>query len=142
MLPFLVPLLGPIVNTVGTVIKKIIPDKDLAKKLESEISLKLLSQDSDEFKVHLQEAASIIRAEANSQSWLARNWRPMLMCLFGLIVFNNYVLYPYLKLFFAQAPVLEVPADMWGLLKIGIGGYVVGRSAEKVAAVYKDSKSK
>jgi hypothetical protein len=59
------------------------------------------------------------------------------MSLFGLIIFNNYVLCPYLKLFFEAAPVLQVPADMWDLLKLGIGGYVVGRSAEKVVDTWK-----
>jgi len=46
-------------------------------------------------------------------------------------------LYPYLALFWSQAPVLEIPPDMWALLKIGLGGYVVGRSVEKTVAVVK-----
>jgi hypothetical protein len=28
---------------------------------------------------------------------------------------------------------LAIPPDMWDLLKLGVGGYVMGRSAEKVA---------
>ncbi len=47
------------------------------------------------------------------------------------IIANNYILYPYLALFFEGAPKLEIPPDMWALLKIGLGGYVVGRSVEK-----------
>jgi hypothetical protein len=27
---------------------------------------------------------------------------------------------------------MQIPADMWDLLKIGIGGYTIGRSAEKI----------
>ena len=30
-------------------------------------------------------------------------------------------------------PVAELSVDFWGLLQIGIGGYVVGRSAEKIS---------
>jgi hypothetical protein len=30
-------------------------------------------------------------------------------------------------------PPLVLPPDMWALLKIGVGGYIVGRSGEKIA---------
>ena len=80
------------------------------------------------------EGAKTVRAEINSESKLAKNWRPMLMLLFGLIIANNYIIYPYLVLFFDKAPKLEIPPDMWQLLKIGVGGYTVGRSFEKIAS--------
>jgi predicted MFS family arabinose efflux permease len=57
----------------------------------------------------------------------------MIMCLFGVIILNNYVIYPYLSLFIEAAPMMEIPTDMWSLLKLGIGGYVVGRTVEKIA---------
>ena len=82
----------------------------------------------------LQTSAGIVTAEAKSEHWLAANWRPVTMLTFVFIIANNYILYPYLALFFEEAPKLEIPPDMWALLKIGLGGYVVGRSAEKVAA--------
>jgi hypothetical protein len=59
------------------------------------------------------------------------------MLVFVAIVANNYLLYPYVSLFWAAAPMLELPPDLWDLIKIGLGGYVVGRSAEKVATNYK-----
>lgn len=43
--------------------------------------------------------ASIIKAEAEGQSWLQRNWRPVLMTAFTTILMNNYVLVPWLKIF-------------------------------------------
>ena len=70
----------------------------------------------------------IIIAEAKG-NWLQRSWRPILMLSFGFIViYNKFIsqLSPYLI-----TPVLE--PDFWTLLQIGIGGYVVGRSAEKIA---------
>ncbi len=81
--------------------------------------------------------ASVVIAEMKSGAWLAQNWRPITMLTFVAIIANNYILYPYLALFWNDAPVLEIPPDMWGLLKIGLGGYVVGRSVEKVAKVIK-----
>jgi hypothetical protein len=59
------------------------------------------------------------------------------MLLFGIIIANNYIIYPYLSSFMENAPMLEIPPDMWDLLKIGLGGYVVGRSAEKAVTVWK-----
>ena len=134
MLPLLAalgPIIGKVIGTAGSVVDQLVEDKDLATKLKTEIKLASMNIKHDEFKTEIEQAGAIIRAEVQSGNWLAANWRPMLMCLFGLIIFNNYVLYPYLSLFFAQAPMLEIPADMWSLLKIGVGGYVTGRSMEK-----------
>jgi len=57
--------------------------------------------------------------------------------VFVFIIANNYIIYPYLSLFFSKAPILKIPPDMWELLKIGLGGYVVGRSVEKALKFYK-----
>ncbi len=81
--------------------------------------------------------ASVVIAEMNSGAWLAQNWRPITMLTFVAIIANNYILYPYLALFWSKAPVLQIPPDMWSLLKIGLGGYVVGRSGEKIAKAIK-----
>lgn len=138
MIPLLGALIGPVSSLLNKVLDKTVEDKDLKRKLKAEAISQLVNKDNEEFMTHLKEAGSIIRAEANSQSWLARNWRPMLMCLFGLIVANNYILFPYVNLYSPQhAILLPIPPDLWALLKIGVGGYVVGRSAEKVATVYK-----
>lgn len=78
------------------------------------------------------EQGSTIRAEATGHSWMQRNWRPMIMLMFGYIVAHNYIVVPVVLMFGGHAVVLDLPPDLWGLLKIGIGGYVVGRSAEKI----------
>lgn len=69
----------------------------------------------------------IIVAEAKG-NWLQRSWRPILMLAFGFIVIYVKFIGP---LFGLAIPELE--NEFWELLKIGIGGYVVGRSAEKIA---------
>ena len=71
--------------------------------------------------------ASVIKAEATSQSWMARNWRPILMLTFTYIIAHNYVLAPSFGLNY-----LEIPDSMWGLLKIGVAGYIGGRTFEKI----------
>ena len=76
----------------------------------------------------------IILAEAKG-NWLQRSWRPMLMLSFGFIVIYNKFAAP---LFGWPIPILE--GEFWTLLQIGIGGYVVGRSAEKIADKIKITK--
>nr|VFJ55662.1 MAG: hypothetical protein BECKDK2373C_GA0170839_104935 [Candidatus Kentron sp. DK] len=50
-----------------------------------------------------------------------------------IIIANNYVLFPYLELFTDKAIMLELPEGLFTLLTIGVGGYVVSRSGEKIA---------
>lgn len=114
-------------NFGSTLLDKFFPDKDAANK--AKLMLMEMKQSGELSK--LQASAGIVTAEANSDHWLAANWRPITMLTFVFIIANNYILYPYLALFFEEAPKLEIPPDMWALLKIGLGGYVVGRSVEK-----------
>jgi len=83
--------------------------------------------------------SKVIIAEAKGKSWLQRNWRPSLMAIFGLIVFNNYILAPYLGAMFNWSVVLPLPDQLWDLLKIGVGGYIIGRSGEKITKIYKSN---
>ena len=63
--------------------------------------------------------------EAKSESWIARNWRPITMLTFvGIVVLNSLGIIT-LETNFAE--------DFMLLVQIGLGGYVVGRSAEKAA---------
>lgn len=67
--------------------------------------------------------ASIIETEAKGQSWLQRTWRPITMLTFLVLVVSD----SFGWLANPLAP------EMWTLMQIGLGGYVVGRSAEKIA---------
>ncbi len=76
----------------------------------------------------------IIVAEANG-NWLQRSWRPILMLAFGFIVIYVKFIAP---LFDFKIPELE--NEFWNLLQIGIGGYVIGRTGEKIAKEYASTK--
>ena len=82
---------------------------------------------------------SVILAEAQGESYLQKNWRPILMLVIVAVVANNYLLYPYLSLFFDAAPLLALPDKLWSLMQIGVGGYVVGRSGEKIFKTLKSN---
>lgn len=137
-----IPVIGNVLDGLFGIIDKSVTDKDKANELKTVLEQGLMNTDLTKFTEQIKAQTSVIVSEATGNSFLQRNWRPGLMCLFGLIIFNNYVLYPYLSLFFQQAPMLEIPPDMWGLLKLGVGGYVVGRSGEKVVKLWKDKALK
>jgi hypothetical protein len=92
-----------------------------------------------EFETTLMKAKSVvIEAEAKSEHWLVSAWRPITMLVFVAIIANNYIIVPYASaLFSVQIPTLELTDQMWELLKIGLGGYIVGRSVEKAVKHYK-----
>ena len=122
-------IIGPLVTSLLGVVDKAVEDKDLAAQIKARLNEQVLNGSLKE----LEAAASIIVAEAQGESWLQRNWRPLLMVLFGAIIANNYMLVPIFG-----TPAAEIPPDMWDLLKLGVGGYVVGRTAEKSLKAWKD----
>lgn len=115
------------------IIDKLIPDPAAAAQMKLE-TLKL--QQNGEL-AEIESAVKVITAEASSTNPLASGWRPILMLTFTAIIANNYILAPYLQAMFHVGLTLPLPADLWDLLKLGVGGYVVGRSAEKVATTLK-----
>ncbi len=106
--------------------------------ISSEEKTRIILAELDSLEKSIETQASIIVAEAQGASWLQRNWRPGLMALFGVIIFNNYILNPWISVLFDVEVVMEIPEEMWGLLKLGIGGYIVGRSTEKAVTAWKD----
>lgn len=127
-----------LIPAVTTLLDKIIPDP--AAKAAAQIELLRLSQ-AGQLK-ELESSMTVIAAEANSEHWLVAAWRPITMLTFVVIIANNYIVYPYLSLFFSDAPMLEIPQGMWSLLNIGLGGYVVGRTGEKIAKSVAEIKYK
>lgn len=85
----------------------------------------------------LEVQGKIISTEAGSEHWIVAAWRPITMLVFVFIIANNYILVPYMSAFGGTVVPLPLDQNMWDLLKIGLGGYVIGRSAEKVAKNWK-----
>lgn len=126
---FLKGLVSPVTDLIG----KAVPDKDLAAQLSQQVTLAIMGADT----AALQAQAETIQAEAKGESWLQRNWRPITMLIFVAIVFNNYLLAPYLQAMFSWSVKLDTPPDLWALIKLGLGGYVMGRSVEKAVKAWK-----
>lgn len=115
--------------TIGKVLDKVLPDpaaREAAKQKMAELGHagQLAFLDAD-VKMFLQRA-SIVLGEIASSSWLARNWRPLTMLTFvGLIVAR--------WLGWAAPGMSEAEyLSVYDLVKIGLGGYVAGRTVEKI----------
>lgn len=120
--------LSGIIPSIGRSIEKFVPDKDLAARLGHEIEALVMGIQSS----LIAAKQAIIVAEAEGASWIQRSWRPITMLTFVFIIANNYIIVPYAVAFGLTVPMLEIPPGMWGLLTVGIGGYIGARSAEKI----------
>lgn len=74
----------------------------------------------------IEQQASIINAEAKGDSWIQRNWRPITMLTFVVLVVLRWLGLTTTSI----TP--EVETQLMTLIQIGLGGYVVGRSGEKI----------
>lgn len=127
--------IGPIAKLIAKTVDKAVPDKDLKEKLKHQINAQLLTSGTEEMKA----ASKIILAEAQSGSWLTSSWRPALMWICIIVIFNNFILMPFINIIFGTSLILEIPDPMWNLLTIGVGGYIAGRSGEKIAQKWKEN---
>lgn len=127
-------LIAPITSIINNVTSRLSIDKDLALKLQSEITKSLLDSHNSELKG----AVDVIIAEANGGSWLQRNWRPLLMVSIVSVIVNNYILFPYLHAIGIPVLTLELPDKLYTLMEIVAGGYVIGRTSEKMLKTWKE----
>ena len=100
--------------------------------IQNNMASKILKYQEEQIKAQKE----IIVAEIKN-GWLSRNWRPILMLTIVAIVANNYLFYPYLSMFTDNVKVLDLPDKLWNLMQIGVGGYIVGRSGEKIIDSWK-----
>ncbi len=85
--------------------------------------------------IELQQLQTEIIVTEAKGNWLQRSWRPILMLAFGFIVIYVKFLGPVFEL-----PIPPLENEFWDLLKLGIGGYVIGRTGEKMMKSYATKK--
>jgi len=130
----LLPLLAPIL---GDVVKRLFPDKVDQATIEAEIKLALIEHTGSLEEIR----GKIVLEEAKSGHWLTATWRPLLMLVIVAIIALNYLIFPVAGLFLATQHEIELPIELWNLLQIGVGGYIVGRSGEKMVDSWKGGNS-
>jgi hypothetical protein len=118
-----IPIIDNAIALLKDGLDRFIPDKNQAAQAKAALDQLRQQEDGQEFLA----TADIVKTEAASTHWLAANWRPLTMLIFVALI---------------VARVLgwtshEVPTDeyekLWDLVKLGLVGYVYGRSAEKIA---------
>ena len=83
--------------------------------------------------VELTARAEIVKTEAASTHWLAANWRPLTMLTFAALIVARWFGWAAPNL--SEAEYLK----LWSIVEFGLGGYVVGRSVEKIAGPVADA---
>lgn len=116
-----------LIAAVAPIITKIVgskfPDPHERAKHEAEVLAELMRHEKD---LSLA-AAEIIKAEAQSQHWLTSCWRPITMLTFVALIAARWLGWSAPGL--SEAEVLK----LWGIVELGIGGYTIGRTVEKIA---------
>jgi hypothetical protein len=113
----------------GKLIDRLWPDP--AQKAQAQVALLELAQKGE--LAEFTQRAEIVKTEAASSHWLAANWRPILMLTFGGLIVARW--------FGWAAPNLSEGEylKLWSIVEFGLGGYVVGRSVEKIAGPVADA---
>jgi hypothetical protein len=115
-----VSLLGTLFTSVADTINKWSDNSTNKEKMKEEISLAILSS-MDEL---ARAQRDTVLAEARG-TWLQRSWRPIVMLTFCFMVLLGT---------FIEIPALSESSPFWDVLEMGLGGYVIGRSAEKISS--------
>jgi hypothetical protein len=131
-------VLGTVAGPVFEVIDQAVADKDQAARLKNAVQQRLIEQQDTRLNARMK----VLLAEVQGESWLQRNWRPLLMTVIVAIIANNYLLAPYLGAIFNVGLQLELPEQMWNLMTLGVGGYIAGRSGEKIAGTLRGKRGR
>jgi hypothetical protein len=128
-------ILGILGKVAGGVADRIFPDPEQELKrieLQQALQAAVLERTSEIERA----AAEVVKAEAQGQSWLQRTWRPITMLVFVGLIVARWLGWSAPNL--GEAEVLK----LWDIVEIGLGGYVIGRSVEKVLPTFAASLRK
>lgn len=101
----------------------------LLRKVEVRLQEKLL-----EVKQSLiEKRGAAVKAEIQGESWLQRSWRPLTMLFFVVVIGGHWFGLA------GQNVDPDTVQNLYDLVQLGLGGYVIGRSAEKIAPHARDA---
>ena len=130
---------GPAGSAVGSMIASALgvsntPDAVAAAiKSDPQAAIKIRQIEAQLEQTRLEVRGQAIQAEATGESWLQRNWRPLTMIWFSILLGGYWFGYTPENL--SEEAILS----LFGLIKLGLGGYVLGRSAEKITKEFSGS---
>ena len=138
-MPLPIPLIlnvvtGLMSGPISKVLDAYIKDTELRRKLQADLEVNL----TNHLGKSLELEQAVVLEEVRSEHWLTRSWRPILMLsLLGFLVFVGIVL-PLADMIVGYSLTFNprwqaLPPQFWDFLSIGVGGYIGGRSLEKIA---------
>ena len=104
-------VLQNVIREIGDIVNRLSVSSKEKQKIREEIQSLVYRYKSE-----------LVREEARG-NWLQRSWRPIVMLAFALVILSG---------MFMESTLLSDSSRLWDLLEIGLGGYVIGRSGEKV----------
>ena len=107
--------LTAVLDVGGKLLDKFFPDADAEMK-----------SNLQQFMAVFTAQAQIVQSEAQSQNWLASSWRPITMLTFVVLIVARWFGWAAPNL--SEAEYLK----LWDIVQLGLGGYVIGRSVEKI----------
>lgn len=122
---------GGLINTIkgGSPEEKIAANQAL---MDLQISFQAKLVDADlQF---AQAQKDVIVAEAQGASWLQRNWRPLMMLFFAVVIGTVIWTGGFIN---GHELNHDFVMEILSIIKLGLGGYVIGRTVEKTDAVAK-----
>ena len=130
-------LTGPLVRTVLAVIERAQAAKLDRAAIEAELKRAIAAELTRLAATELEVRREVIVSELRGESWLQRNWRPIV----ALTAFFSYwfviVAYPFLLAWGWLPPVRFGEAglqNLFWLTTVAVGGYITGRTLEKITA--------
>lgn len=127
-------MLPLLIAPITALLERLIPDPVKASEAKAEMMNIMVEANAKE----IEAKSKVVIAEATGESKVQRNWRPHLMYLFMWILAFNYIIAPTIMMFGVEIPTLEIPSHMWGLLTVGVGGYIGSRGYEKTTRMKTD----
>jgi len=109
-------LIPIIFKEVKEVLSNYIEDKRKREEAAKQLTLALVERQAD-----------IIEAEAKSDSWLTKSWRPIVMLTFTGLIVADWLGYTAANL----NP--ELKKQLYDIVQWGLSGYIGARTIEKIA---------
>ena len=119
-------VLQNVIREIGDIVNRLSVSSKEKQKIQEEIQSLVYR-----YKSELVREQSAAVGDEMRGNWLQRSWRPMVMLVLTLLVVLGV---------FTESSMLSDTSRFWDLLEIGLGGYVVGRSGEKIVQAFTGKK--
>jgi len=129
-------VVGDVVDSIGDAADQLFTsdeERKKAKRLMRKVEVRLEEKLLEVKQQLIQRRGDAVKAEIEGESWYQRAWRPFTMIVFVAVIVMHWLGLAGTHL----APQIQV--YLYETIKIGLGGYVIGRSAEKIAPHARDA---